>query len=80
MLTAAQNGHVSVVEILLERGADIHAAAQVSHSVILFNTHARAHTHTYTLTYTLTYTHTHKHKHTCTLTYALIVLWYSATL
>ena len=32
-ILAAQNGHVSVVEMLLERGADIHAAAHVSQLV-----------------------------------------------
>ena len=53
-MVAAYNGHVSVVEVLLERGADIHAAANVSQSlrqsVNLPNTHgAETHiTHAYT--------------------------------
>jgi ankyrin repeat protein len=47
-MVAAYNGHVSVVEMLLERGADIHAAAHVSQSVS--QSANRTHTHTHTPT------------------------------
>ena len=52
---AAQSGHDSVVELLLDIGAD----PQVGTDHRNVHTHTRTHVHTHTRAHTHTHTHTH---------------------